>query len=281
MKPFIISEIGINASGDVDLALELIKMAKECGCDAVKFQKRTINTVYTEDFLKGHRESPWGNTQRHQKEGLEFSKTQYDEIDEFCKKIGIEWFASAWDADSFQFLKKYDLKYNKIASAMLTNYDFCSLVAGAGKHTFISTGMTEMKTISKVVDLFKRSGTSFTLMHSVSLYPCPDALTNIRAIGTLEDKFKCAVGYSGHEKGITPSLLAVAMGAEAVERHITLDRSSYGSDQSASLERRGLEILVRECRLVEAMMGTGEKVVLPEEEKVAKKLRWWEESWNV
>ena len=276
MKPFVIAEIGINHNGDVDIALELIKMAKNCGCDAVKFQKRTIDTVYDEDMLDSYRESPWGDTQRDQKEGLEFSETQYDEIDSFCKKIGIEWFASAWDSDSFQFLKKYNLKYNKIASAMMTNFDFCSLVAGAGNHTFISTGMTELKTITKVVDMFKRSGTSFTLMHTTSLYPCPDELTNIKVIKTLRDTFKCAVGYSGHEVGITPSLLAVTMGAEAIERHITLDRSMYGSDQSASLEKRGLEILVRECRLVDDMLGTGEMSVLPEEKEVARKLRWWE-----
>jgi N-acetylneuraminate synthase len=284
MKPFIIAEIGLNHNGNLDLAKKLIDMAKDCGCDAVKFQKRTINIVYTEEFLKEHRESPWGDTQRDQKEGLEFGEKEYDQIDKYCKEKGIDWFASAWDEESFQFLRKYNLKYNKIASAMLTNFDFCSLVAGAGKHTFISTGMTEMKTIVKVVEMFKRSGTSFTLMHSVSLYPCPDALVNIRAIKTLRDRFKCAVGYSGHEVGILPSVLAVMMGAEAIERHITLDRASYGSDQSASLEKRGLEYLVRDCRDVESMMGTGEKIVLPEEEEIAKKLRWFErepESHNV
>lgn len=277
MTPYIIAEVGINANGSLELAKKMIDMAADSGADAVKFQKRTIRTVYDEKTLDSLRESPWGTTTREQKEGLEFSEKEYDEIDRYCKKNDIEWFASAWDVESFQFLKKYDLKYNKIASAMLTNFDFCTLVAGAGKHTFISTGMSTMRDIEKVVDVFKRSGTRFTLMHSVSLYPCPDALCNIRAVKVLRERFKCAVGYSGHEMGVTPSLLAVAMGAEAIERHISLDRSSYGSDQSASLERRGLEVLVRECDLIEGMLGTGEKSVLPEEEEVAKKLRWFEQ----
>ena len=276
MKPFFIGEIGINHNGNIDIAKDLIDMAKECGCDAVKFQKRTINTIYDESFLNKYRESPWGKTQREQKEGLEFKETHYDEINEYCKEVGIDWFASAWDTESFNFLRKYNLKYNKIASAMLTNFDFCSLVAGAGKHTFIATGMTDLNTIDKVVSMFKRSNTSFTLMHSVGLYPCPDELTNIKVIKTFKDRFKCHVGYSGHEVGILPSVLAVVMGAEAIERHITLDRSSYGSDQSASLERRGLEYVIRDCCDVEKMFGTGEKTISNKEAEVAKKLRWFE-----
>ncbi len=277
MKPLIICEIGLNHNGSIENAKHLIDMAKDCGANAVKFQKRTIKTVYTEEMLDSPRESPWGTTQKDQKEGLEFSEKDYDEIDEYCKSVGIEWFASAWDVDSFQFLKKYDLKYNKIASAMLTNFDFCALVAGAGKHTFISTGMSTMKDIAPIVNLFKRSATLFTLMHCVGLYPCPDVLTNVKAVLTLKQAFKCSVGYSGHEVGMIPSVLAVAMGAEAIERHISLDRSSYGSDQSASLEKRGLELLIRDCRDVEGILGTGEKVVLPKEEEVAKKLRWFEQ----
>ena len=278
MKPFIICEAGINHNGNLDIAKDLIAMAKEAGADCIKFQKRTIKIVYDEEMLDSHRESPWGDTQREQKEGLEFGREEYDEIDKYCKEVGIDWFASAWDVDSYQFLRKYNLKYNKIASAMLTNIDFCMLVAGGGVHTFISTGMSTMKDITRVVEVFKRSGTPFTLMHTTSLYPCPDALTNIKAVRMLRAKFKCAVGYSGHEKGILPSVLAVAMGAEVIERHITLSRSMYGSDQSASLEKRGLELLVRDCCDVEGMLGTGEKVVLPEEEEVAKKLRWFEQA---
>jgi len=186
MKPLVICEVGINANGSIDDAKKLIDMSP--------------------------RESQWGDTQRDQKEGLEFSEKDYDEIDEYCKSSGIEWFASAWDIDSFQFLKKYDLKYNKIASAMLTNFDFCALVAGAGKHTFISTGLSTMRDIESIVKLFKRSGTPFTLLHCVGLYPCPDALTNVNMVDELKEKFNCAVGYSGHEKGILPSVLAVAMG---------------------------------------------------------------------
>jgi len=278
--PFIIAEIGISHNGDLQLAKKMIDMAVDCGCDAVKFQKRTIKIVYDEDTLKEKRESPWGTTQREQKEGLEFGRSEYDEIDTYCRDKGIIWFASAWDLESLKFLKKYKLQYNKIASPMLTNMDFCSTVAGAGKHTFISTGMNELTTIHRIVTLFKRANTPFTLLHCVSMYPLPDTLTNLKMITTLKKKFDCDVGYSGHEVGITPSLIAVVLGAEVIERHITLDRSMYGSDQSASLERRGLELLVREAKLIDAMLGTGEKVILPDEEANAKKMRYWERAWT-
>jgi N-acetylneuraminate synthase len=280
-KPFVIAEIGINANGDIKLAKKLIDMAKACDCDAVKFQKRTIEKVYTKEMLDGHRESPWGNTQRAQKEGLEFGKSDYDAIDKYCKKVDIEWFASAWDSDSLDFLKRYEPNYYKIASPMLTNRSFCQSVAGTGKHTFISTGMTDWKDIDWVIELFKRSKTPFTLMHCVSIYPCPDDLCNIRMMQELRKKYQCSVGYSGHEVGLLPSIIAVVMGADVIERHITLDRSMYGSDQSASLEKHGLEYLVRDIRDIEKMKGDGKKIVLPQEKENAKKLRYWEVDWNV
>lgn len=275
--PFIIAEIGINHNGNLEIAKKLIKMAKDCGADAVKFQKRDLSIVYTKEFLDSPRESPFGKTQRHQKEALEFSKTAYDEIDKYCKEIGIDWFASAWDMNSVEFLKRYNFKYNKIASPMITHRDLVSSLAGAGKHTFISTGMSSWEQIDWAVNCFKRSGTSFTLLHCVSIYPCADSLCNLKTILMLKKRYGCDIGYSGHEVGLTPSLLAVAMGAKVIERHITLDRASYGSDQSASLEKRGLELLVREARLISAMMGTGEKGVLPEEIKNANKLRYWQQ----
>lgn len=275
-KLFIIAEIGINHSGSIDDALKLIDMAKSCGCNAVKFQKRDIETVYTKDFLDSHRESPFGTTQRHQKEGLEFGKKEYDIINNHCKFVGIDWFASAWDLKSLNFLTQYDLKYNKIASAMLTNLAFVEAVAKEGKKTFISTGMCEIENIDAVIDIFRRYKTSYTLLHCVSTYPCDDADCNVLAIQTLGERYKCDVGYSGHEKGVLPSVLAVAEGATVIERHITLDRTSYGSDQSASLEKHGLELLVRDCKDVYKMLGIGNKIFGDKEKAVAKKLRYWE-----
>ncbi|MEJ5227794.1 N-acetylneuraminate synthase family protein [Thermodesulfovibrio sp.] len=275
--PFIIAEIGINHNGDVEIAKQLIDMAKECGADAVKFQKRTIDIVYSKEFLDSPRQSPWGTTQRHQKEGLEFGKKQYDEIDRYCKEKGIYWFASAWDEKSQEFLRQYDLPFNKIASAMIVHKDLIEMVAEEGKHTFISTGMSNFGQIDRVVNIFQKKGCPFTIMHCVSVYPCPDEWCNIQMVKTLKKRYKCPIGYSGHEAGVLPSILAVALGAVAIERHITLDRSMYGSDQSASLEKRGLELVVRDTRRVKQILGTGEKVIIPEEEKVAYKLRYFRE----
>ncbi len=277
MGVFVIGEIGINHNGSVDLARKLIDMAKSCGCDAVKFQKRTLDIVYTQEFLAAPRVSPWGNTQREQKEGLEFGKTEYDEIDAYCKEKGIAWFASAWDLESQKFLQQYDLPYNKAASAMITYVPLLEMVAAEGKHTFISTGMSTYEEIDAAVNIFRQARCPFTLMHCVSLYPCPDELCNVRMVETLRRRYQCPVGYSGHEVGILPSGLAVGFGAGAIERHITLDRAMYGSDQSASLEKRGLEYLVRDCRAVADILGGGEKSLNSSEAEVAKKLRYFRE----
>lgn len=276
MNPFIIGEAGINHSGSLNNAKKLIEMAKSCGCDAVKFQKRTIDIVYTQEFLAQPRDSQWGTTQRHQKEGLEFTKFEYDEIDRYCREVGIEWFASAWDIPSLEFLRQYNLRYNKIASAMLTQLEFVEEVAKERKLTFISTGMSNYDDIGKVVNLFNKHQTPFVLLHCVSMYPCPDELCQINGMLALKDAFKCRVGYSGHEHGLTPTLLAVVLGAEVIERHITLDRASYGSDQSASLERHGLEMLVREARAIDSMLDSDTNRIKAEEAKIAKKLRYFE-----
>jgi len=275
-KPFIIAELGISANGSLEIAKKMIDMAIECGCNAVKFQKRDIETVYSKEFLDQPRKSPWGMTQRDQKMGLEFTGFDYNEIDDYCKDK-IEWFASAWDCKSQKFLQKYDLPYNKIASAMLTNRELVEMVAGERKFTFISTGMSTFEQINRVVELFESKDTLFCLMHCVSVYPCPDEWCNLLMIKTLQQRYGHMVGYSGHEMGILPSVLAVSLGAEAIERHITLDRGSYGSDQSASLEKHGLEILVRDCRDVYKMLGSGVKTVIPQEEEVAYKLRYFKE----
>ncbi len=277
MSVEIIGEIGINHNGNVELAKDLIKMAKECGCDAVKFQKRDIETVYTREFLDSTRKSPWGNTQGDQKRGLEFGKTEYENIDQFCKTLTMPWFASAWDIKSLEFLDLFNCPHNKIASAMITHCDFLKAVADRKRHTFISTGMATMKIIEDAVDIFARIGTSYTLMHSTSAYPCPDEETNIEIIPRLIERFGKPVGYSGHEVGLLPSIVAVVLGATAIERHITLDRAMYGSDQAASLERRGLELLVKECRGVSEVLGDGRKSIKDIEQGIAKKLRYWEE----
>ena len=274
-NPFIIAEIGINHNGDINIAKQLIYMAKSSGCDAVKFQKRTIDVVYTEEFLESPRDSPWGTTQSAQKEGLEFGKKEYDKINEYSREIGIEWFASAWDIESQIFLQSYDLKYNKVASAMLTHLPLLEEIAKEGKHTFISTGMSSFEQIDQAVDIFKKHDCDYTLLHCVSTYPCRDEDCNLRVISSLKDRYKCPVGYSGHEAGILPSVLAVALGAGTLERHITLDKTMYGSDQAASLEKQELQQLVNDARRVEGILGDGMKRIIEGELKTEKSLRYF------
>ena len=221
MSIFIIAEIGINHNGNLDLAKKLIDASVDAGADAVKFQKRTIDLVYTKEFLDGPRESPWGTTQREQKEGLEFGFDDYKEIDSYCQKAGIEWFASAWDLKSQEFLKQFDLNYNKIASAMIVYEELLHSVASEGKHTFISTGMSTINDIDKAVDIFKANNCPFTLLHCKSTYPMKDEDANLHAISTLREKYNCEVGYSGHEVGLAVSYGAAAMGISVLERHVT------------------------------------------------------------
>ena len=273
MSIFIIAEIGINHNGDMSICKELIDVAVDSGCDAVKFQKRDIDQVYTQDFLDSYRESPWGTTQREQKIGLEFDKDQYLEIDQYCKEKGVEWFASAWDLNSQSFLRQFDCKYNKVASAMAVYDDLLKIIAEEGKHTFISTGMSTYNDIDKAVDIFKKAGCSFELMHTVSTYPMKEENANLNMIKTLRDKFQCNVGYSGHEVGLAVSYAAAALGVTSLERHITLDRSMYGSDQSASVSRSGLRQLVGAVRKIELAMGDGIKKILKEEIPIAENLR--------
>lgn len=274
-RVFMIAEIGINHNGDIGIAKKLIDMAKSAGCDAVKFQKRTIDIVYSPEVLSQFRESPWGTTQREQKEGLEFGAAEYDEIDAYCRSVGMEWFASAWDIPSQQFLRRYGLRYNKIASAMLTNEAFLREVAGEGKPTFVSTGMAEWADIDKAVALFTEAQCPIVLMHTVSTYPTADENLNLRMINTLRARYGVPVGYSGHEASVSPSLMAAVMGAVAIERHVTLDRAMYGSDQAASLEGEGLHLLVGMVRKLPSCLGDGVKRFDADEQAVAKKLRYW------
>jgi len=275
-KVYIIAEIGINHNGDLNIAKQLIDLAIKCGCDAVKFQKRTIETVYSKVMLDSPRESPWGATTRQQKEALEFGLIEYREIDRYCRERNIAWFASAWDIESQEFLRKFNLKHNKVASAMITNHPFVENVAAEKKHTFVSTGMCTLEQLDETVAIFRKHACPFTLMHTVSVYPCKEDDLNLACIQTLKKRYGVPVGYSGHEVSPMPSIIAASLGAVAVERHITLDRAMYGSDQAASLEVRGLETLVKGIRSYEVCLGTGEKVFSEAERANAKKLRYWE-----
>ena len=276
-KVFIIAEIGINHNGDLNIAKQLIDGAALSGADAVKFQKRTVEIVYSKEELDRYRESPWGTTNRDQKLGLEFGKEEYDEIDRYCKEKKIEWFASAWDIKSQDFLSSYDLKYNKIASAMLTNTELLRKVAEEGKYTFISTGMSSMSEIDNAVSMFREYGCPFELVHCNSTYPMKNEDANLEMINTLREKYTCKVGYSGHETGRIVSYAAAVIGASSIERHITLDRAMYGSDQAASLEIQEFYRLCKDLRAIPGIMGDGEKRLSEAELAVRKKLRGYKE----
>jgi N-acetylneuraminate synthase len=273
-KPYLIAEIGINHNGDLDIAKKLIKNAKDSGFDSVKFQKRTIDIVYDKKTLDTPRESPWGNTTREQKVGLEFEKKEYDAIDKYCNDLAIGWFASAWDINSLVFLDQYNLKYNKIASAMIIDQKFLNEVAKRKKHTFISTGMSSKDDIDKAVNIFKRNDCSFELMHCVSTYPMKIEDANLTTITALKEEYKCNVGYSGHENGVSVSLAAAMLEISSLERHITLDRTMYGSDQSVSLELTGMKNL---CESINKMILSLGKPsigkIIDDEIPIAKKLR--------
>ena len=271
---FIIAEIGINHNGSLDVAKKLIDIAVEAGCDAIKFQKRTVEKVYSKKVLDSPRDSPWGETTREQKVGLEFSLKQYDVINKYCKRKKIPWYLSCWDIDSQIQMRSFKTKYNKVASAMLLHKKLVKTIAEEGKYTFISTGMSTIKDIENVVKIFRKHKCAFELMHSHSSYPMPVKEANLKVIQTLKKKFRCKVGYSGHEAAsYVVSLVAVLLGASSIERHITLDRTMYGSDQAASLEPEGLKRFVRDIRTVDVVLGDGKKRIWESEIPAQKKLR--------
>jgi|tagenome__1003787_1003787.scaffolds.fasta_scaffold20978749_5 N-acetylneuraminate synthase len=279
MRIFIIAEIGINHNGNLDIAKQLIDVAKDCGADAVKFQKRTIDLVYSKDFLESPRASPWGVTQRAQKEALEFEEDDYRLIDEHCKQTNIEWLASAWDLGSHKFLKKFDLRHNKVPSAMIVDEDLLKAIADDGKHTFISTGMSTLANIDRAVEIFSAAKCPFELMHCTSTYPMIDQDANLRVIPSLRARYGCSIGYSGHEAGLAVSFGAAALGITSLERHITLNRAMYGSDQTASVEPSRFRVLVSGVREIEDAMGDGEIGLLTIEEvsnahKLRAHIRW-------
>ena len=272
-KTMMIAEIGINHNGDMDIVKKLIDIAVAADCDIVKFQKRTIDKVYSLDFLDSYRESPWGTTQRAQKEGLELSAENYQEINEYCSNKGIEWMASAWDVEAQKFLQQFNLKYNKVASAMLGNFELLTEIAKEGRFTYISTGMSTYEEVDAVVNIFKQYNCPFEIMHCNSTYPMKPEDANLRLIPILKERYKVDIGFSSHEIGVVVTLGAVALGATSIERHITLDRNMYGSDQKASTEPDELIELVKQIRVMESALGNGEKTLTVAELEVRKKLR--------
>jgi len=268
---YVIAEIGINHNGDVDLAKRLISVAVAAGCDAVKFQKRTVDVVYTEKELATPRPNPWGDTNGDLKRGLEFGTEEYDEIATFCASVKIPWLVSPWDEKSVDFMEKYDTPVYKIASASLTDDNLLKHVRATGKPVIASTGMSTYAEIDHAVEVLGKK--DLILMHTTSTYPAKYEQLNLRAIPSMIERYGVPVGYSGHETGIPTSVAAAVLGACCVERHITMDRAMWGSDQSASLEPNGISRLVRDIRLVEQSMGDGVKRVYEEEVPVMKKLR--------
>ena len=268
---FIIAEIGINHNGSLDLAKKMIDIAVTTGCDAVKFQKRTVDVVYTPEELAKERKSVFGNTNGDLKRGLEFGVKEYKEIDKYCKEKGILWFASCWDEDSVDFIERFNPPCYKIASASLTDDKLLKHTKSKGKPIFLSTGMSTMEQIKHAIKILGEN--NIVLMHCTSTYPSNADEMNLRVIERWKKEFSCPIGYSGHERGITPSVLAVALGANAVERHITIDRTNWGSDQAASLETAGLYHMVRDIRQTPILLGNGKKVVYPRELPIIDKLR--------
>ena len=274
MSLFLIAEIGINHNGDMAIAKKLIDEAADAGFDAVKFQKRTIDLVYTKEFLDSARESQWGTTQRAQKEGLEFSFGQYKEIDAYCKSKNIQWSASAWDIKAQEFMQQFNCSFNKVASAMLGHIPLLKLIASEKRKTFVSTGMATLEELDQVVAIFKAAECPFELMHCNSTYPMKDEDANLLCIPMLRERYEVSVGYSGHESSlIKVCTAAVALGATSIERHITLDRAMYGSDQAASIETNALRNFVDTVRAVPSILGNGMKVMSESELKTREKLR--------
>ena len=268
---YVIAEIGINHNGDIDLAKRLISVAAAAGCDAVKFQKRTVEIVYTPQELATPRPNPFGDTNGDLKRGLEFEEADYDEIQSFCKSLKIDWFASPWDEKSVDFMEQFDTPVYKVASASLTDDHLLQHIRKTGKPIIASTGMSTYEEIDHAVEVLGKE--NLILMHTTSTYPAKYEQLNLRAIPTMAERYGIPVGYSGHETGIPTSVAAAVLGACCVERHITMDRAMWGSDQSASLEPNGISRLVRDIRLVEQSLGDGVKRVYEEEVPVMKKLR--------
>jgi len=274
MSLYLIAEVGINHNGSMDITKQLIDEAADAGFDAVKFQKRTVEKVYTKEMLDSPRESPWGTTQRDQKMGLEFGREQYEDIDHYCQVKGIDWSASAWDVDAQYFIRDFGVSFNKVASAMLGHWPLLREIASERKKTFISTGMATLDEIDEVVNLFSSADCPFELLHCNSTYPMREEDANLNCIPMLKARYGCDVGYSGHESSlIKVCVTAVTLGATSIERHITLDRAMYGSDQAASIETHVLKSFVESLRRIPAIMGDGKLKISEAEMAIREKLR--------
>ena len=268
---YVVAEIGINHNGDIDLAKKLINVAIGADCDAVKFQKRTIDVVYTPEELAKPRESPFGNTNGDLKRGLEFGREEFEELDRYCREVKIDWFASCWDEASVDFIAQFQVPCFKIASASITDDNLLRHTRAVGKPIILSTGMSTIEQVDRAVDVLGKK--DLVILHACSTYPAYYEELNLKVIDVLRDRYGVPVGYSGHETGLPSSVTAATLGACIVERHITLDRSMWGSDHAASLEPNGITRLVRDIRLIEKSMGDGVKRVLEREQPIIKKLR--------
>lgn len=274
MKPtYIIAEIGINHNGNLDVAKKLIDIAAVAGCDAVKFQKRNPDVCVPEHQKNVMRDTPWGTmTYLEYKYKVEFGKTEYDEIDSYCKEKGIAWSASPWDLDSLNFLNQYDIPFIKIPSAMLTNHELLKSARDTGKKIILSVGMSTEEEIDDVVEILKGSK-DFAILHCNSTYPAPIEELNLSAIKTLQEKYNCEVGYSGHEFRLGTTVAAVYLGASIIERHITLDRTMWGTDHMSSVEPQGLIKLVKGIRELEQAYGDGTIKITESQKPIRSKLR--------
>ena len=268
---YVIAEIGINHNGDVEIAKKLIDTADAAGCNAVKFQKRTVDVVYSKEELAKPRESPFGQTNGDLKRGLELDLAAYREIDAYCREMDMPWFASCWDEASVDFISQFNPPCYKIASASLTDDNLLRYHRTKGKPIILSTGMSTLEQIDHAVEVLGKQ--NLILLHTTSTYPAAYTELNLRCIPALRQRYGVPIGYSGHETGLPSSVAAVALGACVVERHITLDRAMWGSDHAASVEPNGITRLVRDIRLVETSFGDGVKCVHPREEPILKKLR--------
>ena len=268
---YIVAEIGINHNGEIEIAKKLIDVAAASGCNAVKFQKRTVEVVYPAEELARPRESPFGSTNGDLKYGLEFGLEQYREIEHYCKERKIDWFASCWDELSVDFIDQFGVSCYKIASASLTDDDLLRYTRAKGRPILLSTGMSTLEQIDHALEVLGKQ--DLVLLHTCSTYPALYEELNLRVIHTLHKRYGIPVGYSGHETGLSTTIATIALGACVVERHITLDRAMWGSDQAASVEPQGFAHMVRDIRLVETAMGDGVKRLGEREAPIMKKLR--------
>ena len=269
---YIIAEIGINHNGSVETAQELIKAAYDAGVDAVKFQKRTPEICVPDHQKEQMRQTPWGYiSYLDYRYKVEFGQAEYEQIDAYCQSLGIDWLASSWDIPSLNFIEVFEPPAHKVPSALLTDHELLRAMKNTGRPVILSTGMSTIEEIEKAVDILGLE--NLLVCHTTSSYPCPPEELNLKMIQTLLGKFSCPIGYSGHEVGLVPSALAVAMGACLVERHVTLDRAMWGSDQAASVEPHGIRTLVKYIRVTEKALGDGQKKVYDSEQSSLKKLR--------